>query len=99
MTQDKSHQGGASPSSAKPATPKPPRGEHSDTGTERDLLPELGLKRPAPPNASRAEAAGNKATRFDGNPNPKGEETGVLGPKDDTPAFLEKKPGPGAGRK
>jgi len=100
MTQDKFHQGGSRPSSAdESATPKPLRGEHSDTGTERDLLPELGLKRPAPPSASRTEAAGNKATRYDGNPNPQGKETGVLGPKDDTPAFLEKKSGPDAGRK
>jgi len=36
-----------------------------------------------------------KATQFDGNPNPRGDdETGVLKPHDDTPAVLRKRSGP-----
>lgn len=97
MIQDKHHP--AAPHSPSTQTSKPARAEHSDTGKENDPLPELGLKRPATRPASRTEAAGNKATQYDGNPNPKGDETGVLGPKDDTPAFLKKKTGPGAGRR
>lgn len=36
-----------------------------------------------------------KATRFDGNPNPQGDDPPqLLKPRDDTPAVLEKKSGP-----
>jgi hypothetical protein len=76
---------------------------------EGNILPELGLTRPAAHegvdqsvdksdqpragNASAADARDDKATRFDGNPSPVGTDSGILGPKDDTPAFLEKKEG------
>ena len=40
------------------------------------------------------KTAGGKATQFDGNPNPEGdEEGGVFSPPDDTPAVLPKKEG------
>lgn len=72
-------------------------------GSEHDLLPELGLKRPATPdgdtpNGTPEEARQDKATRFDGNPNPVPSDSGILGPKDDTPAFLEKKEGVRSGK-
>ncbi|NGM86579.1 hypothetical protein G5B35_04580 [Parapusillimonas sp. SGNA-6] len=47
------------------------------------------------PRKTSADPA-HKATQFDGNPNPQSSESepSTLGPKDDTPAFLEKKSGP-----
>lgn len=42
-------------------------------------------------NRLRAEADRERATRFDGNPNPEPAPDGVLGPKDDTPWRLKKK--------
>lgn len=97
MTTEKTRPSGAQTDPKPDATAQ--HNQRSNTGTENDLLPELGLKRPAPPEPSREEATGNKATQFDGNPNPKGVDAGVLGPKDDTPAFLEKKSGPATDRK
>lgn len=38
----------------------------------------------------RQEAEGQKATQFDGNPNPEGAPSSPLGPKDDTPTILGK---------
>jgi len=38
----------------------------------------------------RQEAKGQKATQFDGNPNPEGAPSSPLGPKDDTPTILGK---------
>lgn len=49
------------------------------------------------PNKNKTSAdPAHKATQFDGNPNPQSSESepSTLGPKDDTPAFLEKKSGP-----
>jgi len=45
-------------------------------------------------NATRDEAEGNKATRFDGDPTPKAAARSAFKPKDDTPLILEKKSGP-----
>lgn len=92
MTIEKPRRGGAQENPQ--FVPKEQHNQRSDTGTDKDLLPELGLKRPAPPGPSREDATDNKATQFDGNPNPKGVESGLFGPRDDTPAFLKKKSGP-----
>ncbi|WP_143705484.1 hypothetical protein [Pollutimonas subterranea] len=43
---------------------------------------------------SQQDAKGEKATQFDGNPNPQGAPSSPLKPKDDTPFFLEKTSGP-----
>lgn len=37
---------------------------------------------------------GEKATQFDGNPNPKGTPENTFKPQDDTPTILDKKQGP-----
>lgn len=42
----------------------------------------------------RKTAQDDKATRFDGDPNPKGSKSDVFKPKDDTPFRLKKKDGP-----
>ncbi|QAA95102.1 hypothetical protein [Pollutimonas thiosulfatoxidans] len=49
---------------------------------------------PAPDTAKSDVEPQHKATRFDGNPNPQASEDAPSGlsPRDDTPAFLEKKP-------
>lgn len=68
----------------------------------KDPRAELGLK---PPNqqelpkddkeaSSRAEAQGQKATLYDGNPTPQGADSSVFKPKDDTPMLLKKTKGP-----
>jgi hypothetical protein len=44
--------------------------------------------------SKRKEAQGEKATRLDGNPNPKGASSSPLKPKDDTPFVLKKTSGP-----
>ncbi len=71
-----------------------PKRDHP-SAAEHDLLPELGLKRPAQPEPTDVSAPENsKATEFDGSPAPEGAPDGPLGPKDDTPAILKKKEGP-----
>lgn len=40
------------------------------------------------------EAKGQKATQFDGSPNPQGTSSSALKPKDDTPMTLKKSEGP-----
>lgn len=45
-------------------------------------------------DSSQKDAKGEKATQFDGNPNPEGAPSSPLKPKDDTPFFLEKTSGP-----
>lgn len=54
--------------------------------------------RPAHDQSKRDDAKNSKATKFDGNPNPEGAERDAFKPKDDTPAFLEKKDGPRTGK-
>jgi hypothetical protein len=64
---------------------------------ELDPRQELGLKSVAKESESvsenhrRQEMQGQKATQFDGNPNPQGAPSSPLGPKDETPLVLEKK--------
>lgn len=61
-------------------------------------LPERPDNSSAPPTAQKPDEQrttanpDHKATHFDGNPNPEASESSPLGPRDDTPAFLEKKP-------
>jgi len=72
---------------------------HSDIGQEvqRDIR-----KADERDNADRSnktrpglDSPEGKATQFDGNPNPRGDdETGVLKPHDDTPPVLRKRSGP-----
>lgn len=47
-----------------------------------------------PDPSKRSEAEGNKATEFNGNPNPEATRSGPFGPKDDTPMRLKKVEGP-----
>lgn len=67
------------------------------TPHEKDPRAELGLKSPIKSSSdkkesmARQEAEGRKATQFDGNPNPEGASSSLLGPKDDTPMILRKK--------
>jgi len=76
--------------------------KQSKSGHEKDPRAELGLKDPGgdqqrqenDKDRTAAEAQGQKATRFDGNPNPTGAESSVLRPKDDTPIRLKKNEGP-----
>lgn len=59
----------------------------------KDPRAELGLKSPtkdAFDANSRQEAQGQKATQFDGSPNPQGAPVSPVGPKDDTPTTLGK---------
>lgn len=74
----------------KPGEPNP----KADTSGE-SLPPD---SRPAHDPSKRDDAEHSKATKFDGNPNPEGAERDTLKPKDDTPAFLEKKTGPRTGK-
>ena len=46
------------------------------------------------PEHTGADANEHRATQFDGSPNPASASTDTLKPKDDTPAFLEKRSGP-----
>ncbi len=63
---------------------------------EKDPRAELGLKSPTKDaenknkSAKRQEAERQKATQFDGNPNPKGVPSSPLELKDDTPMTLGK---------
>ncbi len=74
----------------------------SESGHEKDPRAELGLKDPGKDqqpqendkDRTAAEAQGQKATLFDGNPNPTGADSSVLRPKDDTPIRLKKTEGP-----
>lgn len=50
-------------------------------------------------DSSHKDAEGEKATQFDGNPNPQGAPSSPLKPKDDTPFFLEKTSGPDTDKK
>jgi len=68
--------------------------KHSSTPST-DEQPRESAKVAPQPRKTSADPA-HKATQFDGNPNPQSSESepSTLGPKDDTPAFLEKKSGP-----
>jgi len=81
---------------------KPTHGKDEKTsGLDLDPRAELGLKRPSKDanddkktQLNRQEAEKQKATQFDGNPNPEGASVSTFGPKDDTPMKLEKVKGP-----
>lgn len=45
-------------------------------------------------DSARAEATGDKATQFDGDPSPQAAPSTPLKPQDDTPFLLKKKSGP-----
>lgn len=74
--------------------------EKPGTHQDHDPRAELGLRSPeevsesSDASQSRLEAEGQKATRFDGHPNPQGAASDTLKPRDDTPMKLEKKEGP-----
>jgi hypothetical protein len=72
-----------------PETPK-----NSSTPPTQEQSRESAQATPSPKKTSAD--TDHKATQFDGNPNPQSSESepSTLGPKDDTPAFLEKKSGP-----
>ncbi|GAB1578586.1 hypothetical protein [Bordetella petrii] len=77
-----------------PDTPQPDIGDDVQKGirhaNQRD---EPDAARP--PQAGGLDSPEGKATQFDGNPNPQGDdESGVLKPRDDTPAVLRKRSGP-----
>ncbi len=89
----------------KPANPSQPDEKQAKDSAEKvvgtsknewDPRSELGLKSPveesegASERSDRQEAQGQKATQFDGNPNPQGAPSSPLGPKDDTPTILGK---------
>jgi hypothetical protein len=63
---------------------------------ESDPRSELGLKSPVEKSEGRSErrgrqeAEGQKATQFDGNPNPQEVPSSALKPEDDTPMTLAK---------
>lgn len=68
-----------------------------DTGLGQANARENRAVSPGQPGEPRAplDSPEEKATQFDGNPNPGTEESGDLfKPRDDTPAILEKKSGP-----
>ena len=68
--------------------------ENSSTPPTREQPKEAS--KVAPDTKKPSADPRHKATQFDGNPNPQSSESepSTLGPKDDTPAFLEKKSGP-----
>lgn len=74
--------------------------EKPATREDHDPRAELGLRSPeelsesTDGNQKRKEAEGQKATRFDGSPNPDGASSETLKPRDDTPMTLERKEGP-----
>lgn len=84
-------------SPGKPTKPAHPKGT-PDTGHELDPRAELGLKTPTKDSVDeemkRQKAEGQKATQFDGSPNPQGARSSAFKPEDDTPARLKKTEGP-----
>ncbi|HLU15532.1 MAG TPA: hypothetical protein VKZ71_06835 [Burkholderiaceae bacterium] len=61
---------------------------------EKDPRAELGLTPPPTVSGEQSEdTPADKATRFDGNPNPQGAQSETLKPKDDTPMRLKKTEG------
>lgn len=68
--------------------------DHKTGKLEKDPRAELGLTPPPTVSGEQSEdTPADKATRFDGNPNPQGVQSGTLKPKDDTPLHLKKTQG------
>lgn len=70
---------------------------------KNDPRAELGLKSPLKDQESKNNSQGTANTKaqgpeietvYDGNPNPTGSDSSLLGPKDDTPLRLKKVKGP-----
>lgn len=80
----------------KPTSPSQPDQKNAKDQNELHPRPELGLKSVAEESeyanedSVRQEAEGQKATQFDGNPNPQGGPSTPLEPKDDAPMSLGK---------
>lgn len=89
MTQDKAEIKDNTP---QPRNPNDPA-EIREPNPREELKRELPNKNPED-KRDRKEAENQKVTQFDGNPNPQGTQTHLLGPKDDTPLKLDKVKGP-----
>jgi|SRR5690606_22127830 len=94
----KSQTGNASASEAQnPDTPQSDIGDEVQKGI-RHANQHDGRDGSRPSQAGGLDSPEGKATQFDGNPNPQGDdESGVLKPRDDTPAVLRKRSGPRSG--
>jgi hypothetical protein len=74
----------------------PPGKEKSaaDTNDPAKMRPDNPATQNVHSDSRRAEATDDKATQFDGDPNPKAAPSTPLKPQDDTPFLLKKKSGP-----
>ena len=79
-------------SKAPPGKGKSPAG--SNTSSPAKTRPDKEPTHSAHLDSARADATGDKATQFDGDPSPKAAPSTPLKPKDDTPFLLKKKSGP-----
>ncbi|MDM9558663.1 hypothetical protein [Bordetella petrii] len=86
-----------SPKAPNPDTPQSDIGDEVQKGI-RHANQHDGQDGSRPSQAGGLDSPEGKATQFDGNPNPQGDdESGVLKPRDDTPAVLRKRSGPRSG--